>query len=499
MYAPNKINSNILNQNEYFKYVENEQRKEMICKIKNHFEKVDQDIKNSRKRKEEGWWVKDTRERTIITEYGSIKFNRTRYKNIYNGEVRCLSDPSLEILKYERISISLKTKILSLVGDGSRYKDILNAIPNANITEMTISNVIKKIDLKFLKNYNYEKVNNKDDNNIYISTDDTFPSFMMKINQNPSYQKIKHRIRMVTIYTGKDIVNGRGILKNKRHFMLNVSQGQIINSKLFYEQVVIFLIKHYKYVDGKNIIVSGDGATWIKKLNKNINGNYLADKFHIIKVLKTLFPFKNKSIEEVDGMNKSEVNKMHFSNCMVALGKFDVNAIVEYLKMVAEKSNKNNFDINYGFTFDQEKVLKVMRYIKTNKIGIENWNKDWNIGCHAEAQMSIIKSMMGYGKKIYSKIVFNNLLEIRFSKINGLDFDKLWINQIEEEMGKNYENIWSYQITLPKINIWMDKNKYQTSDSGLKRNLYNGIGTGEIIMKDGPRTPNLYDWVNKIK
>ncbi|UNF62193.1 hypothetical protein [Spiroplasma poulsonii] len=95
----------------------------------------------------QGYKVVSKIPKTIKTEDGDIPLKRRRYvkydeeKNEYIN--RYPLDEELGLKKYQRNEQNLINKITSFLGDGKRYKDILDTVKNANISERTISNIFK--------------------------------------------------------------------------------------------------------------------------------------------------------------------------------------------------------------------------------------------------------------------------------------------------------------------------------------------------------------------
>ncbi len=82
----------------------------------------------------------------------------------------------LVLKKYQRNKQNLINKITSFLGDGKRYKDILDTVGNANLSEIKISNIFKNADLEetdYISNKNNNKI--KIPNNVlYIQFDGAF-------------------------------------------------------------------------------------------------------------------------------------------------------------------------------------------------------------------------------------------------------------------------------------------------------------------------------------
>ncbi|WP_338970896.1 UPF0236 family transposase-like protein [Spiroplasma endosymbiont of Labia minor] len=162
--------------------------KSIIYDIKEYFESIDLEIRNSKWRKANGWIIHGTRQRQILTTHGLIIFMRTVYKNKFTKKYAILADPYLKIEKYEKISKDFKFKVLSVIEGGERQKDIIK-MTNNFISQSSVSRIINYYDLKkeyencinlSINNFSNDNQNFKyicdvtNQNNIYIDIDDTF-------------------------------------------------------------------------------------------------------------------------------------------------------------------------------------------------------------------------------------------------------------------------------------------------------------------------------------
>lgn len=152
----------------------------------------------------QGYKVVSKIPKTIRTEDGDIPLKRRRYvkydeeKNEYIN--RYPLDEELGLKKYQRNEQNLINKITSFMGDGKRYKDILDTVENANISERTISNIFKNADLEetdYISNKNNNKI--KIPNNVlYIQIDGAFEP--MRENK----KKVENKIFLSTMHVGVD-------------------------------------------------------------------------------------------------------------------------------------------------------------------------------------------------------------------------------------------------------------------------------------------------------
>lgn len=463
----NNIFENTINQCELFFNIEKTKVKEILADLKNNFEKLDKEIRVSYERKKAGWKIKDLRERTIITIYGDVRFDRTRYfrKNSANKiEYKCLFDDHIQLKKYERLANDLKVKILNQLGDGKSYKNILETMPHANISEQTISNVIKKFNIdKFeLEDYFVPKIDASKYKYLYIETDDTFPHLKVKNKkkaittrlfvfhlgvENLSYKNGK------VDWQGSTNIRIRNRLIHKRVYFkfdpAKFSRGE------FAQKIRQKINAWYKNTDHLEYVMLGDGASWIEKLAEEIDAHYVLDKFHLLKEIKRLFSYGG--IKErwslLSKIKWSYFNKIRY---LILSGKSD------YYKLLEEFNDIWVDAENYGF-FEEEwfdAFRKLIKYVKKHKIGISNYFKEFNSQSHTEGMIScFVKRVLGYGKKIYNKNNFSNLLTINALKTNGYDFKNLLemvqFNKDISVMSENYNSI-GFDTKLD-LDRWINK------------------------------------------
>lgn len=259
---------NIENQFSFCKQKSNEVFKKALEDLKNEYETKDWEIFHSKWRKSHGYIPHRTRKRTITTIFGNLTYSHHRYRHWDNYKYKFvyLSDLALGIEKYQRITNHLTVKILNLIAEGKRYQDILDCFPNVKFHCRTISNIISRTKINSLQDVmattKIPKV--KIEKCLYINVDDTFLTLKVK------NQKKKFRIRVVLFDTGYDAVkstNKKKVLKNVRFFAYLVRQNSTIETQDFMNKVYDLANSFYTNIDNVNVIISGDGAPWIRQCN----------------------------------------------------------------------------------------------------------------------------------------------------------------------------------------------------------------------------------------
>ncbi|WP_339024775.1 Mbov_0401 family ICE element transposase-like protein [Spiroplasma endosymbiont of Agriotes lineatus] len=348
----------------------------------------------------------------------------------------------------QRIYFDVQFKVLSLLGDGKRYRDILDALNHCYISKGSISNILNKYDiaeyfqLAEKETKNIVDIKNK---NLYIQLDEKFLATLdQKVKQD-------QRIRLVTFHTRhkeKNYKNARRELENKRGYFLMLKVGKRINTMDYRDLLIKELQKDYLNINYDRIIVCGDGDAWIREIvNSFGNVRYILDGYHTIKKLKqTIFIFN-----------------IVFENRKVALNSWiklykDGNhqELIKIIRNIVK--NELNKDIKTN-------LRKASNYFNNNKQGIHHQNLEWNIGCSIESDVShLVKQQLGYGAKIYHHKNLNNLLHLRMANLNKLNV----LHYINENINSEIK----IRKEIYKTSLW---NKYN------KKNDDSWISKGNIV------------------
>ncbi|WP_369123225.1 Mbov_0401 family ICE element transposase-like protein [Spiroplasma poulsonii] len=319
-------------------------------------------------------------------------------------------DEELGLKKYQRNEQNLINKITSFLGDGKRYKDILDTVENANLSERTISNIFKNADLEetdYISNKNNNKI--KIPNNVlYIQIDGAFePMWENK-------KRVENKIFLSTMHVGvdeeKSTKNRKKMKKKKGVFQMMNKNHKNKNDKSNIDNFIDKIFKSmdtYDINEDTKILILSDGEKQIKKIyiaikakNKKNTVSYSLDKFHLVKRFKELFPNRKKN--QIHRL-KYKLSKIYFFT-----GNYEV--LLDFLMC------------HLPYVIDNKKkiLLETIELIKNNKEGIENQALEYNIGCHMEGDIShYIKAVKGRGAKIYCKETFINMLIASMLRLNS--------------------------------------------------------------------------------
>ena len=223
-------------------------------------------------------------DRTIISIFGEINFQRRYYQDKETKERIYLLDQFLGLEPNERILSNVRERIIEEARETSYKRAGQKASYGTEISKQTVKNEVNK--LKFYPEVEKEEINKKKVKKLYIIADEDHVHLQKGGIEEP---------RLVIIYDSI-IAKGKRIeLKNKKHF------GGIYTRKIdnLWEEVMTYIENNYDTDYLKRVYISGDGANWIKTgLEWIIKSVYVIDEFHMKKAINGIVGRITKSNKE---------------------------------------------------------------------------------------------------------------------------------------------------------------------------------------------------------
>ena len=393
------------------------------------FESIDYEYKHSKRRKEL-YYTKGLYPRTIMTLFGEITFYREYYvpkdrnidgffyvDTIFNLPKRDYYDPMIKALIIERSSEYSYIQSGKLVGDmiGNRFKS-LSKSSLSKISRQTVYNVIKYADMDCMFAEDNENVET-----LYIQLDE---KWVYTQGNNHQMKEIKAAV----VYTDiKEEYNNRNKLVNRHVITSDVSAFDI---RL---KILNYVTNTYKTENIKNVIISGDGANWIKKsighfkFEKETNPIFVLDCFHMHQAI-------NHISKDVDIKNY----------------------LRHYIKSGMMKSFKDLCEALITESPHRTEIIsKNKDYITSNWFVIKNQSNPLFKGCSMEGHIShVLAALFTSRPKAHSLHMITKRLKIRELLVNNHDLKDIYlsnhINQVPEldyiQMNQNYRN--SVQDTI---------------------------------------------------
>lgn len=259
--------------------------------------------------------VQEIRERTIVTVFGEITFERRYYYDSKEKEYRYILDEILNLPQHSRVSNLVKEKAITMVRDLSYRKSAarINDLLGGNISASSLHDWVQKLGrkkealLKEERKKTYEQglvPETEEDadktEHLFIEADGVVVN-LQDDGENRSYKEIK----LSVAYTGWEMryLNSKEYrVKNKKIF------GGCAESDKFWQELGINIWKHYELGDDGVTVLNGDGAAWISKAERYLPFlNYrMLDSYHLQRnLLRALgrsefLPRVRKAISEHD-------------------------------------------------------------------------------------------------------------------------------------------------------------------------------------------------------
>lgn len=236
--------------------------------------KTEESIYQSPKRKRTYTVQRKDDKKTIATLLGDITFERRYYVHRKTGEFSHLLDDFLELTPHQRMDSSVEEAILERASEQS-YQQSIDSLEGIGIhSRTTVMNVVHKYSAD---NAVLPTGPKKQVDYLYVEADE----------DHVAYQDSKNReMRLVYVHEGYKDTNGaikRSELKIARRFT-----GLYEDSGELWADVSNYLEEQYDTTACKQIFLSGDGASWIKKGMDYLPAKtiFVLDPFHTSQAAK---------------------------------------------------------------------------------------------------------------------------------------------------------------------------------------------------------------------
>ncbi|WFH00226.1 hypothetical protein M1771_09690 [Spiroplasma citri] len=249
-----------------------------------------------------------------------------------------LFDKKVGRKKRSRISIFIKIAIWKLMDSAKRQRDIMDMYPKLNISKMTITNINKEVD--FAKLFK-EQLKTKTEKIIvqtpylYAGVDDSFSNLT-------KYRKIeKNMFRTAYFHTGYDEIKStksKNVLKDKKIFIVMKSvKNKYYLIKKYKKEFLYFLNQNFN-IENCKLTLAGDGAKWIQKFANEIGAIFILDQFHLMKELKTIFPYRRRKITK-NLTDNEKIRKQIYWDMNKLFKNGDPDEAIKYLKKLITRKN----------------------------------------------------------------------------------------------------------------------------------------------------------------
>lgn len=402
--------------------------------LANTIEKADIEFRNAPGRTRH-YYVKQTRQRTIITILGPLTFNRTEYIDRFTNDSFIPIDRKLCLLSRQRYDCCVEAKAKELYADhnsmikvgkilGEMIYGHFSLNPDKklfNVPRQTIWNLLHRI----TRISTLPTAVDDTPDTLYIMADEKYVPLQGEHSENETEEEkkkhIKEMVKVGVCFEGKMRESRKdGTLTDRYHLVNKFAHACCTSeNKPFWPIFMDKLAHRYDLTKVKRIYILGDGATWIKSgVNEltmtGTSVKYALDKFH--------------ASQAINKMTQDETYKDLLTYYLYNDQLDDFRVLSKIIK--EEKSNdssKETFEKYYDYLIKNWKSFQVMV-------------KEVTIGCAMEQAIShIIASPFTSVPKAYGR---NNLpiyLDSRIHLQNNEDLLMMHLKALQLQKNKGDE------------------------------------------------------------
>lgn len=394
---------------------------------------MDEQIYNSSLRKEL-YNAQRTRQRTLISSVGDLKFDCTLYKKkgVQNGGYISLLPEMLGLEKHERFTEEAEVIMLTESLKTS-YAEAAKALPSKqHISKTTVMNKVHGLADEMPMERPEEK---KDISYLYVEADEDHVAEQHG-DRTSSEENGSFISKLVYVYDNKQDAKGfadRKELKDVYYFS-GLYPGSLGNEKLW-NKVQAYIDSHYDLDKVKRIYVSGDAASWIKGGAKQLSkALFCADKYHLMKYVNTAAAQMGKDEKE---NYKNELWHLLNSKNKRAKQRFDEFTT----EMLATAKNPEKVeDLRIYAVGNWAAVRRMLRNKKVN-------------GCSAESHVShVLSDRLSSRPMGWSQIGADRMSKLRCYERNYGREKIIDFVRYSRELQHGYKT-GTDDYTIPKINL----------------------------------------------
>lgn len=335
------------------------------------FESMDEELRTSGFRRK-NWVISRRDETSLITSLGTVKYQKTLFKNKNTGACEYLLDRIMGLESHVRMTEDAEAQMLEEAVDSSYRKGGIRASMTEKVSKQTVKNKIHKL------NFPLEMQQPKTKKQVpclYIDADEDHVAlqYLQKKGDIKGIRNNTSMPKLAYVYEGIEQETPRSErirLVNPKYFggLYEGSKGV----EQFWREIYDYISATYDLNSIKHIYINGDGASWIKSGCKWIGGStFVLDKFHMQKYIIAATSHLLDSAEDA----RSELYQ----------------AIHKRKKFMAIEVFKKILNVTEG-SEQRKKVETSMTYILGHWNGIIQGekNKKAQVGCSAEGHVSHI-------------------------------------------------------------------------------------------------------------
>ena len=305
--------------------------------------------------------------RWVISPLGSVRIRRRKYRDGVGG-YRYLLDDYLGLVGKSPLTPELKESCvyLSTLLPFLKSAQVMEqTLPEAAISHTTVHRLVKRIAEPVIKEEEDKKRRVYEGGDIPIGEEKVVPHLLVEADGvNIALQrerKGKAEIKVGIAYEGWRLVSkGRYKVQQKTSYCALDSQEG------FWEGFSLKLAHRYNLSRINNIVVGGDGASWVKSGVELLGGRFQLDRFHLLRGLRQALSQRRELVYPV----YQACNEGNYPLALSHLDKAKDKATIE----------------------ERQKIEQVMGYLSDNAAGLRDYRLDAGAECQHLRRTGAIES-----------------------------------------------------------------------------------------------------------
>lgn len=364
--------------------------------LRSVIEAVDERLRVNRSERP-GWVVEQRNHvKELMTSFGPMRYSRTYFKHSASKAHAYLVDRMMGITPHQRIDAGLKAELVERATEQSfRRSGAWSEAESWRVSGQAVMKAIRSIDLTKQRLPQAGGARRRVSYLFIQADEDHVPN-----QKGPHWQP-----RLVTVHEGTEGPPERRRLVRPMRFGGLYLPGE---SEQLYEQVWKYLDATYDLEHVKAILVSGDGASWIRGLCEYLPGaEFVLDRFHARKYVSAAMGANHDLRAELwQALNEADRGRM----------RRVMTQAMERAQTSAEK----------------ERVMESLRYLDRQWDGVKAWKRYEGIwpGCSAEGDVShVYATRMSSRPMAWGRVGVDQMSRLRVMRCNGGSVKQAYLNQ----------------------------------------------------------------------
>lgn len=346
----------------------------------------------------QGWVIAQRgHEKELLTQFGPVRFQRTYFKHKQSKRHAYLVDEAMGFTPHQRVDVALKAELVDRAAEQSfRRSGRWSDNPGWQVSGQTVMKASRTINAHVQMPATASGESKRRLRYVFIQADEDHVA-----NQDgPRWQP-----RLVTVHEGVEGTPKRRRLKNPKRFGGLYPRGS--NDQL-YEAVWQYLDATYDLEHVEKILVSGDGASWIRGLCEYIPGSvFVLDRYHA-----------HQYATSATGTHADLSSALRR-----AFHDADRPAMRKAMHAALDRAESES---------QYERISECHRYFERQWDGIKAWRTYGDVwpGCSAEGDVShIYADRMSSRPMAWRRQGVDQMSRLRVMRVNGNCIRKAYVDQ----------------------------------------------------------------------